>query len=385
MTVRRLRIAAYRSIRALDLPLDPLTVFVGPNGTGKSNLYRAMMLLAAAAEGRLAAALAEEGGMPSALWAGTRRKGSVHLDLGVTLERFAYDVRLGMPMPTEAALRLDPMIRQETVTLADDRARKVTLVERKGPSVWVRNVEGRRVPYEYELLASETALAGIRDPVAFPELAVLQQELAGWRFYQHFRTDPQSPLRQPQVGICTPVLSSDGRDLAATLVTAAQIGDPHAIDTAVDDAFPGARLDLAEDRGRYTLGLQMPGFHRPFEAPELSDGTLRYLCLIGALLGYRLPNFLALNEPETSLHPALLEPLARLIAAAARRTQVWVVTHSEPLAEHLARIAGCTPRRVAMANGETRIAGLSLLGRFADDDASEEDEDEEHGKQGEEA
>lgn len=371
MTVHRLRIAAYRSIRALDLPLDALTVFVGPNGTGKSNLYRAMMLLAAAADGRLAATLAQEGGMPSALWAGKRRKGSVYLELGVTLDRWAYDVRLGLPAPAEGALPLDPMIREESVTLAEG-ARKVALVERKGPSVWVRNAEGRRVAYEYELLSSEAALAGIRDPVAFPELAVVQQELQGWRFYQHFRTDPESPLRQPQVGICTPVLSSDGRDLAATLATAAQIDDPTAVNAAIDDAFPGARLDLAEERGRYTLGLQMPGFHRAFEAPELSDGTLRYLCLVGALLGYRLPAFLALNEPETSLHPALLEPLARLIAAAAKRTQVWVVTHSEPLADHLARIAGCTPRRVSMVDGETRIEGLGLLGRFADADEEED-------------
>ena len=371
MSVRRLRVVSYRSIRALDLPLEALTVLVGANGTGKSNLYRAMMLLAASATGNLAATLAQEGGMPSALWAGKRRKGSVALELGVTLDRWAYEIRLGLPAPAEAALALDPMVREERVTLADG-ARKVALVERKGPSVWVRNADGRRVAYEYELLASETALAGIRDPVGFPELAVLQQELGAWRFYQHFRTDPQSPLRQPQVGICTPVLSSDGHDLAATLATAAQIGDSHAIDAAIADAFPGARLALVEERGRFTLGLQMPGFHRAFEAPELSDGTLRYLCLVGALLGYRLPSFLALNEPETSLHPSLLEPLARLIAAAARRTQVWVVTHSQPLADHLQHLAGCTPLRVAMVDGETRIAGLSLVGRFAGEDEEED-------------
>ena len=94
--------------------------------------------------------------------------------------------------------------------------------------------------------------------------------------------------------------------------------------------------------------------------------------MLAALLSPRPPTFLALNEPETSLHPALLEPLARLIAAAAKRTQVWVVTHSEPLAEHLARIAGCVPRRVSMINGETRIAGLSLIGRFADEEEEED-------------
>jgi predicted ATPase len=69
----------------------------------------------------------------------------------------------------------------------------------------------------------------------------------------------------------------------------------------------------------------------------------------------RLPPFLALNEPESSLHPDLLEPLARLIASAARRTQVWVVTHSERLAAALEREASVRPRRIAKEAGETVI------------------------------
>ena len=52
---------------------------------------------------------------------------------------------------------------------------------------------------------------------------------------------------------------------------------------------------------------------RVFEAAELSDGTLRFLALAGALLAYWLPPFMALNEPETSLHPDLLPALGRLI------------------------------------------------------------------------
>ena len=60
--------------------------------------------------------------------------------------------------------------------------------------------------------------------------------------------------------------------------------------------------------------MSFPEFpHRVFSAQELSDGTLRFLALTGALLAYRLPPFIALNEPETSLHPDLMEPLARLV------------------------------------------------------------------------
>jgi predicted ATPase len=107
---------------------------------------------------------------------------------------------------------------------------------------------------------------------------------------------------------------------------------------------------------------------RVFAASELSDGTLRYLALAGALLAYRLPSFIALNEPETSLHPDLLDPLARMIVAAARRTQIWLVTHSERLAAALAAHSGAKPRIVLKQEGATWIEGLCLGGSFRDED-----------------
>jgi predicted ATPase len=105
-----------------------------------------------------------------------------------------------------------------------------------------------------------------------------------------------------------------------------------------------------------------------FEASELSDGTLRYLALAGALMAYRLPSFIVLNEPETSLHPDLLDPLARLIASAAERTQIWLVTHSEHLAAALARHGGVKPRTVVKRDGATRIDGLTIGGDPHDED-----------------
>ena len=107
---------------------------------------------------------------------------------------------------------------------------------------------------------------------------------------------------------------------------------------------------------------------RLFEASELSDGTLRYLALAGALLALRLPAFIALNEPEASLHPDLLDPLARLIVRAAERTQIWLVTHSQILADAIAKHGGTKPRIVIKRDGETWIEGLRLAGDFDDED-----------------
>ena len=88
--------------------------------------------------------------------------------------------------------------------------------------------------------------------------------------------------------------------------------------------IPGARLVVPEPHSSASFGMIFREFpSRIFSASELSDGTLRYLALAGALMAYRLPPFIALNEPETSLHPDLLDPLARLVHRVDR--------HGEPL------------------------------------------------------
>jgi predicted ATPase len=114
--------------------------------------------------------------------------------------------------------------------------------------------------------------------------------------------------------------------------------------------------------------MRTPGLHRSLNAHELSDGTLRYLCLVAALLSPRPPPLLALNEPETSLHPDLLDPLGELIAAMPRESQLWVTTHARELADGVAKRTGVEPVRLTKQNGETRIVGQRLVDVERDED-----------------
>jgi predicted ATPase len=159
------------------------------------------------------------------------------------------------------------------------------------------------------------------------------------------------------VGVRTVALANDGRDLAAALQTILEIGDGVALSRALNDAFPGAELEIQAPQGRFSLLVHMPGLNRPMGAGELSDGTLRYLCLLAALLSPRPPPFLALNEPETSLHPDLLGPLSRLIVEAAKHSQIWVTTHADALAEAISRRTGYEPVRLVKSGGATDIEG----------------------------
>ena len=103
--------------------------------------------------------------------------------------------------------------------------------------------------------------------------------------------------------------------------------------------------------------LRSPEFRRAFRASELSDGTLKYLCLLAALLSPRPPALLAINEPDANLHPQLYEPLSRMIAKAADHSQLWITTHSQRLAELLKQHAGASLIQLEQCDGATIIVG----------------------------
>ncbi len=357
MAIHELHVAGYRSIRHLRVPLTALNVIVGPNGCGKTNLYRSMYLLAVAAQGQFSRTLADEGGMPSVLWAGERTAKTVRMHLGVAFDQLHYNLHMGPPDAARSSLfYLDPEVKEETITFKEG-PHDVPLLTRQGANVWTLDDENQWIPYPFALEPSESVLAQISEPHRFPQLSAVRMEFSNWRFYHQFRVDADSPIRQPQIGVRTSVLAHDGRDLAAALQTILEIGDSKILRDGVTEAFPGSQLRIDGPEARFRLALQMPMFQRPFTAAELSDGTLRYLCLMASLLSPRPPAVLALNEPETHLHPDLLKPLARLIVNASKSSQLWVTTHSEILAGHIKKFGGCELIQLEKRNGETRVVG----------------------------
>ena len=366
MALRHLWVRNYRSL--VDVTLEPaqLTVVVGENGSGKTNLYRALRLLSRGAEGRLATTLLEEGGMPSILFAGEfpRRRGDpVRTVIGVDIDEISYELALGLPAagPGDPFL-LDPQIKEELIWVGAKRTRATTLADRAGTTVLLRDVDGLPVSYPTALDSAEPLLSQIGDPGRYPEVFGLRAHLGRWRFYHEFPTHPQAPARSPQVGVRTPVLANDGHDLAAAVTTIFQIGDGHALRSAVERAFPGSELDTDVVNGVHSLVVTQPGLLRPTTAVELSDGTLRFLYLAAALLTPRPPGLLVLNEPETGLNSAVIGPLAELVAIAAEGGQVILTTHSDLLAELLSATGA---RRVRVARSSAGATALNVEDRGA--------------------
>jgi predicted ATPase len=367
----RLAISGYRSLRDLRLTLGELNVVTGANGSGKSSLYRALKLLAEIAQGRIIQSLAEEGGLRSTLWAGpeafsrttkagaqaqnTLRQNAIGLKLGFAGTDYGYAIELGLPAPSPSLFSGDPEIRVESQWTGELLGRANAFAIRTGPSVRIRTASDEWLEFR-QLDPFDSMMTNCSDPRDAIDLLVLRERMRDWRFYDHLRTDRDAAARRPQIGSYTPILASDGSDFAAAAQTIREIGAADQFDDAVADAFPGARVEVVSSDGYFELEMHQQGLLRPLKASELSDGTLRYLLLATALLSPRPPALMILNEPETSLHPELLPPLARLIAAASKRSQIVLVSHAWPLVSALDAEAGGRLIVLEKHLGETQVA-----------------------------
>jgi len=376
-----LAIASYRSLCDLVLPLGPLNIITGANGSGKSSVYRALRLLAETAQGRIITALAREGGLQSTLWAGpeeisrsmrmgevpiqgTQRRKPLGLKLGFSSEALGYLIQLGLPNTLTSAFQLDPEIKHESIWAGPFLRRASLLIDRTNAVVKAKQGKSWNVLASH-LAGFDSMLTQMADPHNAPEMLQLREQVRSWRFYDHFRTDADAPARRPQIGTLTTCISDDGHDLAAALQTIIEIGDAEGMAAAVDDAFPGATLEIDTRDGRFEVQMRQPGLLRPLNVTELSDGTLRYLLLIAALYSPRPAELLVLNEPETSLHPDLLPALGRLIRKSAAQSQVIVVSHANRLIATLREHEECQEFCLEKAFGQTQVMGLRELDRPA--------------------
>tara|TARA_R100001129_G_scaffold186346_4_gene177712 strand:- start:10267 stop:11442 length:1176 start_codon:yes stop_codon:yes gene_type:complete len=383
MALITLAVSGYRSLRSLVLPLQRLNVVTGANGSGKSSLYRSLRLLADVAQGQAIASLAAEGGLRSTMWAGSSGyssamrsgrspmqgnigRGPLALRLGFASEDYGYAIDLGLPIPGPGVSREeaslfgdDPVVKAEAVWAGERLSRHNAIARRGNASVLIQDDSGRLRPVVTDLAPFETMMMRAADPTNAVELLLLRERMRAWRFYDHFRIDRDAPSRIPRIGTRTVALASDGSDLAPAVQTIREIGNGSAFDGAIEDAFPGSAIEIDAVNGLFRLSVRQDGLNRPLDASELSDGTLRYIALATALHTPRPPELMVLNEPEGSLHADLLDPLARMIAAASERSQIIVVSHARPLVEALCD-HGAQMLALEKEHGETVVANVEV-------------------------
>ncbi len=358
MKIVQLDIQGFRSLKNVSWRPGDLNVVIGPNGSGKSNLLRMLEMISAAAQGRLSRYVQSAGGMGAIVWDGQLqdiRFGLAVSGTGVGLapKGFSYELVLEA-LPFSA----DYVIESETLTATNDN---FVILRSDGTDATIRGREESK-QLEASGFEKESVLSSLNTPlISWIKLSALpfyQQKLVAWTLYQDIRTDQNAPIRQAPVSRLEQRVAPDGQNLINVLHTL-YTSDRQFKQDINDAMFAAFGNDFDElvfppDAGdqRVQMRVRWKTLKRDQSTADLSDGTLRFLFLITVLASPNPPPLIAIDEPETGLHPSMLPIIAEFAVEASRRTQVIFTTHSD---QFLDAFRGTKPTTTVAKweNGET--------------------------------
>ncbi|WP_448384698.1 AAA family ATPase [Desulfosoma sp.] len=316
--------------------LLPLNVVIGPNASGKSNLIEALDLIRSAPKDLLAP-IRDGGGVREWLWRGASTKNpTASIDAVFENPKGTSALRYVLGF-TEVGQRFE---------IVNERVENETpYAGHEAPYFYYRfqdgrgvlNVRGERRHMQHEEIdPTASILAQRKDPDQYPELTYLSNLFSKIRLYREWSFGRYTPARLPQkADLPNDLLEPDASNLGLVLNRLRR--DPatkrrllealRALYEGIDDydvQIEGGTVQVFFQEGRY-----------PIPAARLSDGTLRYLCLLAILCHPNPPPLVCIEEPELGLHPDVLPTLVELLEEASERTQLIVTTHSDVLVDAL--------------------------------------------------
>ncbi len=359
-------------------PLEPLNVLIGPNASGKSNLIEALSLLEAASDD-LQEPIRKGGGVRDWLWKGAAKTPTATLE--VTVAR-----PIIRRMPLRYRLSFNERVGRFTVVdevIEDEKSRTVN----EAPSFYYRHNRlgsvinfvappdkdaitppvrlPRRNRIEIRLKREDvqhdqSILSQRRDSYAYPELWSVSRVFNHLRFYRGLNLGSDAPARLPQKpDLPQNYLLEDASNLS--LVLSDLLNQPtvkHELLERLRDFYPAVEDMVASvSGGTVQLFFHEKGLSYPIPATRLSDGSLRYLCLLAVLCHPTPPPVICIEEPELGLHPDAIPEVAKLLVDASSRSQLFVTTHSDVLVDALSD----TPEAVVVCE---KVEGATQLRRL---------------------
>jgi len=319
--LNRLILEGFKSIRTMDLHLSPLTVLIGANGAGKSNLLSFFRMLNAVSAGNLQRFVGEQGRANALLHYGRKRtpQMSATMEFDTTNGKNTYKLSLIGVAPD------DLMFADEEVSFTP-----ATTGSTPKPSHLGGGHRESRLP----------------DAVNAGNITArtVKWTVDRWRFYHFHDTSPAAPIKQTCSIKDNRLLRTDGANLSAFL---------YMLKTAYHDHYERIRdtirlaapffddfilePDEANPNSIY-MEWRETGSDTPLFAHQLSDGTIRFIALTTLLLQPDLKNrplLVLIDEPELGLHPYAITLLASMLQTASKRFQIIVSTQSVTLLDQL--------------------------------------------------
>jgi predicted ATPase len=374
MMIKEIKISGLLSFgpEGVALPLKDLNVLIGPNGSGKSNLLEMLALLKAAPK-NLAAPINEMGGIREWLWKVEGGEHEGELEVGLTAGTGKIKAKKAfrhLLCVAEKGGRFEVVgeriLAHSTHPSVSGAVSSVQWDRFRGGNVAV--TEGRRMPRKIgreNLHPEESILSQFKDPERYPALTLLQETYADIRLFQNWSFGPKAALRREQSAQGRNDFLTNGGENLVLVLSKIQMRVKREMIEALRELYGGI-MDFdarVGNGGNMQLFLEEEG-GREIPATRLSDGTLRYLCLLAVLLHPEPPGLIAIEEPELGLHPDVLPYLGKLLVQASKRTQLVVTTHSPMLVDAL----GDEPESVVVCE---KVKGCSQFTRLNGDKLKE--------------
>lgn len=359
--IRHLRPASFLSFGP-DFPgleLRGLNVLIGANGSGKSNLIEAINLLRAAPK-EWREVTRKGGGVAEWIWKGAKKSGKAQVEALISNPKGTQPLRHAMAFQAVAqAFALDDeRVENESSNPGQPKPYFYYRYQNGDPVLNTAGNGPRKLARD-TIESDRSILAQRRDPEMYPELAWLAQSYESIRIYREWAFGRGAVFREPQkADMRNDVLEEDFSNLGLFLnrLKTRFPATKKAILTGLKDLYDGIQdFDVFVEGGTVQVFFTEGDFSIP--ATRLSDGTLRYLCLLAILCDPEPPRMICMEEPELGLHPDILPKVADRLKAAAERTQIIVTTHSDILVDAMTE----TPEAVvvcAKEQGQTRMERL---------------------------
>lgn len=363
MLLRQLKVSGLLSFgpAGIDLQLRPLNVFIGANGSGKSNLLEVLSLLRAAPT-KLPNPVKEMGGIDEWLWKGLN---STNIATVQAVVSYSESPSGKDPLPLRHELKITK--NGDRFEVADEKvenelarpgnAEPYFFYQYRQGNPWLNTRAGtQRLLKRANILPEESILSQVRDPEEYPELAWLQTKYEEIALYRNWSFGPASKLRVDQkIDSRSSHLADDGHNLANVLSSIKKTSKNVLLESIQELLNDVTDFDI--ELNGLSARVYLNEGVRQTPASRLSDGTLRYLCLLAILLHPRPPAVVAIEEPELGLHPDIIPHIAKLLVDASTRMQLFVTTHSRVLVDCLS----ASPEDVVVCSkvdGESRFERL---------------------------
>lgn len=345
-TFQKIRLENFLSFgnEGMEIELQPLNVLIGPNASGKSNFLEGFRVLKGIAEQNWVKVVREGGGISEYLWKGEPGIPIAEIETTVTSLTPAYSLNHKIGITSQGQLA---RIAEERIEMgaarqanADDTNLVYFYPDNNGRGVLQRRNEGQILEINQELTidADRSVIGWFRDPVRYPELARLEEVFFNIQFGGQWAFSRFSPIRAPQkADLPTNILWEDASNLGL-IINNYRGNLKQEITRHLQDVY-GALEEIYTTVQGNTVQLYIleKGLQQPISTTRLSEGTLRYLCLLALLNQPTPPSLLCLEEPEVGLHPDVIHTVADLLIEASKRNQIIVTTHSDVLVSRLSK------------------------------------------------